>query len=121
MRTVKCDYCGQPAEYVDSKEVYGSSHGMIYLCRDCDAYVGVHKGTNKPKGRLANAELRKYKMQAHHAFDPLWRYGGMTRREAYQWLSREMRIPEDEAHIGMFDVARRVRAIQLCGARTGRS
>jgi len=56
---------------------------MIYLCRSCDAYVGVHKGTDKPKGRLANAELREYKKKAHSAFDPLWRFGGMMRRQAY--------------------------------------
>jgi len=121
MRKVFCDYCGQRAEFVDSKVVYGSSHGMIYLCRDCDAYVGVHKGTKQPKGRLANAELRSYKKKAHTAFDPLWRYDGMTRRQAYQWLSKQMKIPESEAHIGMFDVARCVRAIQLCNAHRGKT
>jgi len=121
MKKVICDYCGRSAEYVDSKAVYGSSHGMIYLCRPCNAYVGVHKGTDQPKGRLANAELREYKKKAHSAFDPLWRYGGMTRRQAYQWLSGQMRIPEPEAHIGMFDVARCIRAIEVCKAYTGRA
>ena len=116
MRKVFCDYCGRRAEFTDSKAVYGSSHGMIYLCRDCDAYVGVHKGTDCPKGRLANAELRAYKKRAHSAFDPLWHSGGMTRTQAYQWLSRQMGIPKSECHIGMFDVARCVRAITLCKA-----
>ena len=31
------------------------------------AYVGVHKGTDKPLGRLANAELRYWKKRAHAA------------------------------------------------------
>ena len=31
---------------------------MIYICKPCDAYVGVHKGTDKALGRLANKELR---------------------------------------------------------------
>lgn len=53
MRKVYCDYCGRQAEYVDSKVVYGKSYGMMYLCRNCMAYVGVHKGTDKPLGRLA--------------------------------------------------------------------
>ena len=61
MRKVYCDYCGRQAEYVDSKVVYGKSYGMMYLCRNCMAYVGVHKGTDKPLGRLANAELRYWK------------------------------------------------------------
>ena len=61
MRKVYCDYCGRETEYVDSKVIYGKSYGKIYLCRNCMAYVGVHKGTDKPLGRLANAELRKRK------------------------------------------------------------
>ena len=61
MRKVYCDYCGREAEFVDSKIIYGRSYGKIYLCRNCMAYVGVHKGTDKPLGRLANAELRNWK------------------------------------------------------------
>ena len=64
MRKVYCDYCGRQAEYVDSKVIYGKSYGMMYLCRNCMAYVGVHKGTDKPLGRLANAELRYWKKAA---------------------------------------------------------
>ena len=48
MRKVYCDYCGRETEYVDSKVIYGKSYGKIYLCRNCMAYVGVHKGTDKP-------------------------------------------------------------------------
>ena len=43
MRKVYCDYCGRETEYVDSKVIYGKSYGKIYLCRNCMAYVGVHK------------------------------------------------------------------------------
>lgn len=69
-----CPYCGAETEFVDSKEVYGTgmSYGMVYLCRPCAAYVGVHRGTNKALGRLANVELRRLKMEAHKVFDPLW-------------------------------------------------
>jgi hypothetical protein len=57
---VTCPYCGQPAIYVDSAAVYRiGSYGMIYLCRPCQAWVGVHPGTDQPLGRLANAELRR--------------------------------------------------------------
>ena len=57
-REVYCDYCGRRPEYVDSAVSYGKSYGMTLLCSPCNAYVGVHDGTNKPLGRLANAELR---------------------------------------------------------------
>ena len=66
---ILCDYCGRQAEYVDSAEIYnGKSYGMIYLCRPCKAYVGVHRGSDKPLGRLADAELREWKKRAHAAF-----------------------------------------------------
>lgn len=65
-----CPYCGNPTEYVDSSVIYGRSYGMIYLCRNCRAYAGVHKGTNQALGRLANAELREAKKEAAFLFRP---------------------------------------------------
>ena len=106
-RIVICDYCGTPADFVDSSVVYhGHSFGMIYLCPRCGAYVGVHKGADKPLGRLANSELRNWKKAAHAAFDPLWKYGPYRgrRNEAYRWLSEKMGTPIEFTHIGMFDV-----------------
>lgn len=118
---MKCPYCGEYAEYVDSEIIYGKSYGMVYLCKPCDAYVGVHEGTCHPLGRLANAELRKYKIQAHAYFDPLYKrkmekgYSkGKARSKAYQWLSREMGIPAHETHIGMFDVGQCKKVIEVC-------
>lgn len=68
MKEVICPYCGRSAEFVDSIAVYRRSYGMIYLCRPCDAYVGVHGRSDTPLGRLANAELRRWKIAAHDAF-----------------------------------------------------
>ncbi len=58
-----------------------------------------------PLGRLANAELRLEKRKAHAAFDPLWKSGQMTRRDAYAWLSEATGIDADRCHIGMMDVS----------------
>lgn len=113
MQTVYCPYCGCTAEYVDSEVIYGRSYGMIYLCRPCDAYVGVHKGTDTPKGRLADKELRYWKKAAHAAFDPLWKSRMFTRRGAYSWLSNQMGIPPEGTHIGMFDIAQCKAVINL--------
>ena len=116
MRTVICDYCGKPAQLVDSAIVYhGRSYGMIYYCPDCQAYVGVHSGTDRPKGRLANAELRSWKIKAHAAFDPLWQgKERRTRRWAYEWLAQAMGLPEERTHIGMFDVEQCKEVIRIC-------
>ena len=56
--TIACDYCQASAELVDSKVIYGRSYGLMWLCRPCGAWVGTHEGTEKPLGRLANADLR---------------------------------------------------------------
>lgn len=113
---VLCDYCGRPAKYVDSKTVYGRSYGMLYLCECCNAYVGVHKGTNVPLGRLANAELRHWKRTAHAFFDPFWKVGQFKhqRNAAYRWLSEQMGLPQEKTHIGMFDVDQCKQVIDIC-------
>jgi hypothetical protein len=115
MQLVICPYCGRQAKYVDSAEVYhGKSYGMIYLCRYCNAWVGVHKGTDKPLGRLADGDLRKAKQKAHKAFDPMWMSGAMTRRQAYEWLAEWLEIEIHKCHIGMFDIETCESVFRLC-------
>lgn len=100
---VRCPYCGEQATLKDSSVVYnGRSYGLIWDCRPCDAYVGVHKNSpnSAPLGRLANAELRQWKIKAHAALDPLWKGG------RYQLAAKLLNIPERQTHIGMFDVER---------------
>jgi hypothetical protein len=116
-----CPYCGQPAKLVGGDAIYPHRSDLFDLafwqCAPCDAYVGCHKKgvtflMNKrqvrsdgtiPLGRLANAQLRKAKSAAHAAFDPLWKSGRMTRREAYAWLATTLGISSDNCHIGMMD------------------
>ena len=118
-------YCGKPSEFVDSSIIYGNSYGMIYLCRDCNAYVGVHKGTTKALGRLSNFNLRQTKKEAHFYFDQIaknlinkiWEEyipNISNRNKAYLWLSNQLDIPLDVCHIGMFDVEDCQRVINLC-------
>lgn len=114
-----CPYCGRRAELVDSAEVYhGKSYGLIYLCRPCDARVGVHKGTHRPLGRLANADLRKIKMKAHALFDPLWLHAPGNRQHmrnrAYAAMSDVLHIDRKFCHIGMFDEKQSERLILAC-------
>lgn len=97
-----CPYCNGNSEYVDSIVIYGKSYGMIYLCKSCDAYCGVHAGTSKSLGRLANSKLRKAKKEAHKYFDKIWKNEHLKRDEAYKWLSEKLKIPLQYTHIGMF-------------------
>lgn len=104
-----CPYCGEFSAKVDGQHVYPHRPDLFrkvfYVCDPCDARVGCHPGTEKPLGRLANAELRRAKSNAHAQFDPLWRQGVFkSRGAAYKWLARELGIDGGDCHIGMFDV-----------------
>lgn len=112
---VSCPYCEDRAEYISSsKEVYGRDYGPLYICKRCSAWVGCHKGTRKPLGRLADAELIAAKMAAHRAFDPKWRNGKLRRKEAYSWLADQLGIDTKACHIGMFDISLCRRVVEIC-------
>lgn len=132
----RCPYCGSLARLVTSDTVYPGrpDYGMLWACANypkCDAYVGCHKGTTAPLGRLANKDLRAAKQAAHAAFDRLWQAkvarDGVSKGQAcsrgYEWLAKQLGLPVEQTHIGMFDVdtCRRVVAIcapYLCGKKT---
>jgi len=121
-----CPYCKGKPKFIDSSVIYGKSYGMIYLCRNCDAYVGVHRKTDRSLGRLANKELRKAKKRAHHYFDQISKTGLINkiwkeyipdisnRRKAYKWLSIKLGIDEKYCHIGMFDIEFCNRVVEIC-------
>ena len=110
-----CDYCGGKVIFTDSAIVYhGKSYGNIYYCTNCGAYVGVHDGTKKPLGTLANAALRSKRQEAHNAFDPLWRKRGLKRSEAYHWLAKRMKLPDYRTHIARFTMAQCQEVIEIC-------
>jgi hypothetical protein len=119
---VLCPYCENPAVLTGSKEVYGGrDFGMIWLCRPCQAWVGVHRNSPRaaPLGRLANASLRRAKMEAHAAFDPFWQSDTTpgSRKRAYQWLSEALGIPYRAMHIGMLDEAQCAAVVEACRMR----
>lgn len=120
-RTLTCPYCGGPAALVDGRVVYPHRPDLadqrFWRCAPCDAYVGCHRGTTRPMGRLADASLRDAKMRAHAAFDRLWQLSGMTRKDAYRWLARALGISTVGCHIGEFDLAMCLRVVDACDAR----
>ena len=123
-----CPYCNRPTQYVNSKIVYGkkSNYGMIYYCKPCKAWVGVHPGTDIALGRLADSKLRKAKIAAHKAFDQIARTNLINkvwpkyipklnnRRKAYMWLAKQMNMTDEECHIGRFNILECKRVITIC-------
>jgi hypothetical protein len=135
-----CPYCDQKAKLLRAGEPgypYEARHpdevrdyGPMWTCAPCQAWVGVHANSRRhvPLGRLANAELRQWKSNVHAVFDPLWqakvRRDGCNKFEArnagYKWLAGELGIDVKECHVGMFDIERCQRAIEIITSVTKR-
>lgn len=119
----KCPYCQSEVLFSKSSEfIYKKDFGSVYYCSkfpSCNAFVGCHKITGRALGRLADGELREFKKQAHYHFDEIWKEefekGQKNARSLrYEWLSKELKIPIEETHIGMFDVETCKLVIELC-------
>lgn len=112
-----CPDCGGGAKIIDSSAIYGTSYGPVFACAAypaCDTYVGVHRGTLRPKGTLAGPELRAWRKRAHAAFDPLWQSGTLRRKAAYEWLRESLGVDQERAHIAMLTVEECRKLIELC-------
>ena len=126
-----CPYCGAGAEFLPSSAslYHGRDFGPVYACLPCKAWVGCHRGTKQPLGRLADAALRRAKIAAHDAFDRTWRalharrlasepgYKlGRARASRYRRLAELLGIAPQDCHIGMFDVETCQRVVALCAS-----
>lgn len=104
-----CPYCGRLSVLRSAEYIYGedtiSTGSMLYVCSgypECQAYVGVHEGTHRPKGILANSELRNKRIRAHRAIDAVIKTGCMSKDGVYIWLSCRLNLPYENTHIGFF-------------------
>src|SRR5687767_10264645 len=97
---VICPGCNQPARLLTAAEHYGSDRfkNHVYACKACDTLVGTHPGTTRPLGTMAGKALRRARMAAHAAFDPIWRGEGalLSRPDAY----RSLKAATGVQHIG---------------------
>jgi hypothetical protein len=126
MKPVICPYCSNAALLVTGVAIYPHRPDLFdrkfYQCAPCDAYVGVHINTDKPLGRLANAELRKAKVAAHAVFDPTWKGKtpkGKARKAAYFEMADRLGI-RGQVHIGEMDVEQCMRVVELYATPTTR-
>ena len=117
-----CRYCGGAVRLVSASRVYGPGAAArfvvecqsFYQCQNCNARVGCHKGSARPLGNLANEALRMKRMETHQVFDSFWKERGMSRTQGYKWMAKKMRLSEELAHIGGFEIDRCQKLIKLC-------
>lgn len=123
LKAPRCPYCDGKAKLLKAGMrgyPYRGDYGAMWVCIDDGAWVGCHRDskTYAPLGRLANAALRKLKIEAHAAFDPLWKGEGapLTRVAAYAWLTAALDAPRP-VHIGYCSEDECRRVIEACRAR----
>lgn len=115
-----CPYCNGEVSLVNNSEIYGGREfgewPYAYLCKACDAYVGLHPHTDIPLGTIANRTLRTARNNHKTSFLELQKTKGWSRTEAYAWLADQLGIAVGECHFGWFDQGQCVIAGQLCAA-----
>lgn len=116
-----CRYCGGVVHLVPAAKIYGFAAKRLgiekekfYQCQNCNARVGCHKGSMRPLGNLANEVLRLKRMETHQVFDAFWKAQGMSRTQGYKWMAKKLKLPEDLAHIGGFEMDQCQKLINLC-------
>lgn len=74
----------------------------FWICDTCKNYVGCHYQSNKPtqpKGEIATAEVRKYRVQLHRLIDPLWKNKQIKRKHLYARMSKALGYTYHTANI----------------------
>ncbi len=109
-----CPYCNSPSLEVTGDEIYGLGRGyghikMFKCSGTCDAYSGskLEYGVRVSMGSLANKQLRELRKKCHKLFDAQWKgkpNEKLARRKCYVWLQSFTNLPDELAHIGMFNV-----------------
>ena len=113
-------HCGSGTVIRKASEIYDHvTNGDEYVITcarypACDSYVGVHRGTLRPKGTLAGGELRHWRIIAHKAFDAIWENNIMSRTGAYHWICDKFGLDKQHGHIGFFSAYMCEQLIQEC-------
>lgn len=103
----RCPYCGhklvfRTAEQMGVDEEEGVNFWACSNYPECDAYVRTNRYSQKPRGTVANGELRQLRRETHKVFNRLYESGYMKKDEAYLWLSKVMGCTRQQTHIGQF-------------------
>ena len=77
---------------------------------------GIRLGASEA-GSPYHEILRLKRIEAHQVLDAYWQKQHISRTKAYQWLARELKLPEEDTHIGGFEIDTCQRVIDLCRAK----
>jgi hypothetical protein len=104
-----CNICASSNVTLETNDLvyHGKLFGaypFIYLCNDCESYVGIHPNTNTPLGTLATAEMRAARKRVKTKFIDWYELKGWNRGKAYSKLAKALNIDGSECHFGWFDV-----------------
>lgn len=124
-----CDYCGARAALAragDDAYPYRDDHGPVWICKTCQAWIGVHARStrNVPLGRLADAALRDAKSRLHDVLEPL--VAGKVRRDqvnafearakAIRWVSTQLGFDPVPASLHAFTLDQCEEALRYVNA-----
>ena len=108
-KEIKCPYCGSKAKLVHFYDIYGkdATHPERYAwaCArfpQCDSYVSTIKGSTKPAGTLADAQLRHERIEAHRVIKKVVE-SGMDQHSVYRYLEDRMGLQENISGRNMWD------------------
>jgi hypothetical protein len=109
MKAPFCPMCARISRLTTGSEVYPHRPDLrathYYKCDGCGGSVGVHKGTLRPLGTPATAELRRARSLLHdELLDPLWKGGAVSRSIVYAYLAQHMGLSTKKMHVGMFNL-----------------
>jgi ssDNA-binding Zn-finger/Zn-ribbon topoisomerase 1 len=107
---VPCGECGTAMVLKQGR------YGRFWACPRFPACRGrhaAHQSSGLPMGVPTNEAGIRARRHAHAAFDPIWQRGGMTRRDAYRWLTKAMGATK-QVHIGEMSVEECERVERLC-------
>lgn len=97
-----------------------SRYGLFYGCSawrstGCTGGIGCHPD-GRSLGVPADKETKRARIEAHTAFDGLWKGGRMSRGSAYRWLAQRMGLREVHmAELDKGDCRRVVRFLEEAG------
>lgn len=120
IQNIKCPSCNEVMRFIPG------TYGFFYGCpkfldvdprkRCADSIPAERDGT--PFSLERRDAVRKARHAAHGLFDRLWNPDGgkrlMTRSAAYKWLRKQLRIPRETCHIGMFEVEQCEQVVKVC-------
>lgn len=93
-----------------------SRYGLRWSCPQEKCTVACWGGSTSTP---ADEKTRAARILAHEALDALWRYGYMSRGQAYRWLDQVLGRKPGSTHIGSSDIALCKRIVELATIKGG--